>query len=183
MQWGHQGSNWHYYPYLYCDNNHGVIIWSGKVSAQGFASRHNDHRLESAKEAPPSSRFYLSYPTKNAPVSNQIWSVVCLMHWLCTLQIAAEFEANSDIALRLYKCSNVGGVFIMDEADRRNSESRMKNESHLLKKYDLTIAPLCYLSDSFGFEGFVATLHDNSLWSRTKVWVSVVNNVFDMNNT
>ena len=80
-----------------------------------------------------------------------------------TMYIAAEFDANSDIALCLYKCSNDGGVLNMDEADRRNSESRMKNESHLLKKYDLTIELLCNLSDSFVFEGFVATLHNNLL--------------------
>ena len=83
-----------------------------------------------------------------------------------TMYIAAEFDANSDIASCLYKCSNSndGVVLNMDEADRRNSESRMKNESHLLlKKYNLTIALLllCNLSDSFGYD---QELNDECRW-------------------
>ena len=62
----------------------------------------------------------------------------------------------------------------MNEADKKNIESRMKNESNSLKKYhaflsylmefgyDLAIAPSCNVSDSFGFEGFVATFHNNA---------------------
>ena len=91
-----------------------------------------------------------------------------------TMYIAAGFDANHDIALRLNKCFNEGGVLIMNEADKKNIESRMKNESNSLKKYhaflsylmefgyDLAIAPSYNVSDSFGFEGFVATFHNNA---------------------
>lgn len=90
------------------------------------------------------------------------------------MYIAAGFDANHDIAMRLDKCFNNGGVLIMNEVDKRNIESRMKNETNLLNKYhaflsylmefgyDLAIAPSHNVSDSFGFEGFVSIFHGSA---------------------
>ena len=88
--------------------------------------------------------------------------------------VAAGFDANHDMALRLDKCFKDGGVMIMNDSEKTNIESRMKNESNSLKKYhaflsylmefgyDLAIAPSHNISDSFGFEGFVSTFHNNA---------------------
>jgi hypothetical protein len=151
--------------YLYHDDNHFEFIRSGKVSTKGFGMRHEEHRKKAADESATENTFYMSYPTKN--------NVRAKSHLTrgefesLTLYVAAGFESTGSLASQVVNNFDSGGIMIMNEADKTNINTSMKQTPDLLQKYhaflsylmelgyDLAIAPSCNVSGSFGFESFV----------------------------
>ena len=152
--------------YAYRDENQGIFIRSGKSSAKGFCHRHNEHRKEAMKKATTSNRFYSSYPTKCNPRYKTSRLVLGCFDDL-KQYIVAGFDPKCELASRIDKSYDEGGIMILSQTHKEKINASMKQTPNALHKYhtylsylfelgyDLAIAPSHNVSDSFGFESFV----------------------------
>ena len=156
--------------YLYFDANNWEFIRSGKVCGRGFKKRHNEHAKKAATAVNPESDFYLYFPTSdcvraNSPTTRGQFDKL-------TMHIAAGFKRTSEEASLIDRNHAEGGLMILNDTDKDNIKSSMKNSPGDLIKfqsfmayemelgYDLALSPAANVSRSFGFESFVGLFHN-----------------------
>ena len=89
-----------------------------------------------------------------------------------TMHIAAGFKRTSEEASLIDRNHTEGGLMILNDTDKDNIKSSMKNSPRDLIKfqsfmayemelgYDLELSPAANVSRSFGFESFVGLFHN-----------------------
>lgn len=87
--------------------------------------------------------------------------------------MAAGLDAKSEMTSNADKNVDEGGTLILNETDKTNIKSSIKQNTDLLNKfhafqpyqfelgYDLAIVPTSNVSESFGFESFVGLFRAN----------------------
>ena len=151
--------------YLYFCINDWQWIRSGKVSGQGFGDRHKEHLVQARRDEIPDSMFYRCYPTRDSKRVGSITQRGIFDN--LTQYIAAGFDGNCEIAACADKSYDEGGILVMNDNEKQQIKSSMKQTKNVIAKfhaylaylmefgYDLALSPAHNVSESFGFEGFV----------------------------
>ena len=157
--------------YLYYDTNRGVMVRSGKVVGRGFAERHDEHS-KCAKAKSTSSHFYSKFLSLDSPRANSKGTVGSFESLLQV--VAVGFDPTHEVAQYLDRDVSEGGLLILDEGEKRNIKSSMKNMKcaditkfhHMIAYqmelgYDLAMCVYNNLSKNPGFEAVLGVVSDD----------------------